>query len=81
MRRDKMIRMLAEMCVKGKRENAKEEHVAVKEFIEGICLGDDAQYLDYDINQMEQHIINFTRALQFVIQTHLNANSQNMMSG
>lgn len=81
MKRDKMIRLLAEMCVKGKRENAKEEHIAVKEFIEGLCLGDDANYLDYDIEQMEQHIINFNRALQFVIQTHLDANTQNVMSG
>jgi hypothetical protein len=81
MKRDKMIRVLAEMCVKGKRENAKDEHVAVKQFLEGLCLGDDAEYLDYDVDKMEQHIINFTRALQFVIQTHLDANSQNVMSG
>lgn len=79
MRRDVMTRILAEMAVKGGTDKAKDQDIAVKQFLDGICLGDDANYLDYDIEKMEKHIVDFLRALHYVVGNYQEANVENLM--
>ena len=80
MRRDVMIRILAEMAVKGGTPKAKPQDEAVKLFLEGICLGSDAEYLDISVEDMEKHIINFLRALHYLIGNFQEANTKNIMA-